>query len=253
MNFKTALKTAALATALAFATASHAETQDAYSHEFNDGGLIVDQAGKVLNQNSLFADPAQGIAVYDMTNLGNAAQSFLAFCIAPTVDLVGGANYFATYNVSLTDKFGLTRGNNIKALYETSFSLLDTTESKLAFQLALWDLEVDDGKIDLTTGHQYFTIQADPSDPIELASDPIYLAQRMLSSAEVYLINGGTLNTYSYTTFNTLDGAPLSQELMGASIAAVPEADTWAMLVAGLGLVGFVGRRRAKQSEKFAA
>lgn len=30
----------------------------------------------------------------------------------------------------------------------------------------------------------------------------------------------------------------------GGSVAAVPEADTWAMLLAGLGLVGFAARRR---------
>jgi hypothetical protein len=30
------------------------------------------------------------------------------------------------------------------------------------------------------------------------------------------------------------------------TIAAVPEADTWAMLLAGLGLVGFATRRRTR-------
>jgi MYXO-CTERM domain-containing protein len=30
------------------------------------------------------------------------------------------------------------------------------------------------------------------------------------------------------------------------SVTAVPEADTWAMLLAGLGLVGFIGRRRSR-------
>ncbi len=28
------------------------------------------------------------------------------------------------------------------------------------------------------------------------------------------------------------------------SVVAVPEAETWAMMLAGLGLVGFMGRRR---------
>jgi hypothetical protein len=30
------------------------------------------------------------------------------------------------------------------------------------------------------------------------------------------------------------------------SVTAVPEADSWAMLLAGLGLIGFIGRRRSK-------
>jgi hypothetical protein len=34
--------------------------------------------------------------------------------------------------------------------------------------------------------------------------------------------------------------------------APVPEASTWAMLAIGLGLIGFVGRRKSGASEKFA-
>jgi len=242
MNIKTVMKTVAIATALAFSMNAYAvdQTPDAYSHSYNAGGLASGGEGSV----ALTGAPVQGVGVYDMTNLSNAAQSFLAFCIAPMTDLVGEANYFATYNVSLTDRFGTARGNSIMALFETSYRSLSSEESKIAFQMALWDLEVDDGHLD--SGAQLYTPTDDPSEAVNLAYG-------MLSAASAHLDAHGSLSTFTYTTFNTLEGAPLSQELMGASIAAVPEADTWAMLATGLGLIGFVGRRRSKKSEKFAA
>jgi hypothetical protein len=43
--------------------------------------------------------------------------------------------------------------------------------------------------------------------------------------------------------FTDLDFAAMQD--IGWQVAAVPEADTWAMLLAGLGLVGFASRRRA--------
>ncbi|MYM66999.1 PEP-CTERM sorting domain-containing protein [Pseudoduganella sp. FT55W] len=39
---------------------------------------------------------------------------------------------------------------------------------------------------------------------------------------------------------------PADEELLPPQVSAVPEADTWAMLLAGLGLVGWAARRRAK-------
>jgi hypothetical protein len=42
--------------------------------------------------------------------------------------------------------------------------------------------------------------------------------------------------------FTDLDFAAMQD--IGWQVTAVPEADTWAMLLAGLGLVGFATRRR---------
>lgn len=242
MNFKTALKTAALATALAFSTAGQAADPvlDAYDHAYNGGGMA-----NVRDGDQAFSGiGVQGVAAYDMTNLANASQSFLAFCIAPNIGLVDDAHYFANYNANLTSRYGLQTGNTIKALFETAYGSLSSDDSKVAFQLALWELVADEGHLD--AGTQIFHLTDD-------ADDSVKLAYGMLSNANTYLAEGGKLTTYSYTTFNVGNGAPASQELLGASIAAVPEADTWAMLTAGLGLIGFMGRRRSNKSEKFAA
>ena len=51
--------------------------------------------------------------------------------------------------------------------------------------------------------------------------------------------------------FNAPGESGPGQMLM--SVTAVPEADTWAMLAAGLGLIGFMGRRQSRRSETFSA
>jgi hypothetical protein len=66
------------------------------------------------------------------------------------------------------------------------------------------------------------------------------------------LFNGATGGTFSIAFTNNGGNHPalshmilFAREAGGGSITAVPEADTWAMLLAGLGLVGFAVRRRA--------
>jgi hypothetical protein len=112
----------------------------------------------------------------------------------------------------------------------------------VSFQLALWELKADDGNLYATGGQQYFTNGADAR---------VGDAQAMLSSASQHSV---LTNMYSYTTFSGIGANGLAaQELMGVSMAApVPEASTWAMLAIGLGLIGFVGRRKSGASEKFA-
>jgi hypothetical protein len=48
----------------------------------------------------------------------------------------------------------------------------------------------------------------------------------------------------SFLAVGTPDGLPPFSLLDGVSVAAVPEASTWAMLIAGFGLVGAAARRR---------
>lgn len=60
---------------------------------------------------------------------------------------------------------------------------------------------------------------------------------------------GGTCMTGTsiagYGTVGTMSGYPLSQTI--TAVAAVPEPETWGMLLAGLGLIGFAARTRRKR------
>ncbi|MEO5932529.1 MAG: PEP-CTERM sorting domain-containing protein [Duganella sp.] len=195
----------------------------------NAGGLVVNFDGQNFN-----GTPFVGIPVLELTNTVNPQDSFLAFCVQPNVDLQQYTVYTASH---------ATVNNSVKALYETSYaSAIKDPGTQKAFQLALWELVADDGDIYAQTGAQYFTSGGDES------ADAAFHMLEM--AAEHTVLN----NMYSYTSFTgTGANGQASQGLLGVSMAAaVPETSTWAMLGMGLGLIGFMGRRKSGQDDKFA-
>jgi hypothetical protein len=61
----------------------------------------------------------------------------------------------------------------------------------------------------------------------------------VLSAPGTYTVTGSLLQSVS------LAGAPLNATLGAVMLAPVPEPSTWALLLAGLGVIGFAARRRA--------
>lgn len=237
MKIKHALNTAALALTLAFAGTAHATQQgDLYTttKSYSTNELLVDLDGNSIKSPAPFA--VIGVATYEMVNNADARQTFLAYCFQPEIDKTA-STYTATYwaGTSLVS-------DKVRALYETSYaSTIGNVERQFSFQLALWELKADDGSLAKTdTGLQYFSVTSTGA----FTDARVTLADEMLTKAADHKTLDGT---YLYTVFTAKD----SQTLIGA--APVPEADSWAMLAAGLGLVGFVGRRKSKKSEKFAA
>jgi hypothetical protein len=224
-----AIKAAVLAASLAFSGAASAGQTYSSQAIVGAGGLVLNFDGQNFN-----GTPVVGIPVIELTNTVNAQDSFLAFCIQPTVDLQQNTVYTGA-TATLT--------NSVKALYETSYSsAIKDAEGQKAFQLALWELVADDGNIYANTGAQYFTSGADSS------ADAAF---QMLNLASKHTVLS---NMYTYTSFTgTGSNGLASQQLLGVAMAApVPEASTWAMLGLGLGLIGFMGRRKSGQDQKFA-
>lgn len=227
---KTIFTKAAIAAALTFAFAAGAS---AASYNYQDSG----QGGSAIVEfdTSTFFKPLPGqpgdwvgvgTEVYNMTSAG--LPSYLAFCIQPTVNVASGASY---------QSGAFSPIDSVRKLYESSYATAFlSTENTVGFQLALWELQNDNGS-GFGAGTQKFTLGVDPA---------VDAAQTMLLNASSFDLATSTVH-YNYVTF-TAQG---SQQLLGVS--AVPEADTWAMLAAGLGMIGFMGRRKSRQSEKFAA
>jgi hypothetical protein len=254
MTFKFALKTAAIATALAFATASHAA--DTYKNVISnpDAELYVAFGGSLITPAG--SQQSTGVPVFSMegTDGSGTQPAYLAFCIQPDVALLGHTTYTRNTAFDFSAKFG-AKANLVQALYETSYvslyngvagSALSTTQLREAFQLALWDASYDNA--DLFSGTQYFVAGAPFADDARVAA-----AQSMLLAAQAN--ENHLTNKYSFISFTGTakvgDATVASQELM--SISAVPESETWAMLATGLGLIGFMGRRRSNKKEQFAA
>ncbi|MYN47556.1 hypothetical protein GTP23_21140 [Pseudoduganella sp. FT93W] len=178
-----------------------------------------------------------GVSIYEIAGTGNSTQKYFAYCIQPEIDFQTAAKYTVNSNFVAKD--------SVRKLFETAYSgSLNNSTQEQAFQLALWELQNDDAN--LRQGAMKFAA-TDKADPKSV--DPIVnLAEQMLITAAGHTL----INKYNYVSFTGVVNGKASQELLGVSeVTAVPEADTWAMLAVGLGLVGLVGRRKQK-NEKFA-
>ncbi len=237
MKIKYALNTIAVAAALTFGAAAHAAPTPAtnlYNTGVNYMDGFIDMGGMSINDTPQpFA--MVNVTVWDMTNTLNSSQSFLAYCIQP--DVAKTAGVYQSFKADTTNV-----SNKVRALYESSYkSTLGNADRQVAFQLALWELAADDGKLYATSGNQYFSQTGPFVDARVGIADSMLLKASQLTTLA---------NTYQYTLFKSADGSQ-SQQLL--SVTQVPEAETWAMLSVGLGLVGFMGRRKSKKSEPFAA
>jgi hypothetical protein len=70
-------------------------------------------------------------------------------------------------------------------------------------------------------------------------TDASYSRGSWVLGAGTYTLTGALLQSVSF------GGAPLNATVGGVILAAVPEPSSWALLIAGLSVVGFVARRRA--------
>ena len=199
----------ALASSSAMAAASKLTVEDFYGMP-----LFTADGGAFGSGNAI--TPSVWQVSYD-------SNSFLAFCLDPHVALNSGSNSYSSGVFAATD--------SIKRLYEGFYSSSVANASSnatgaAAFQLALWELNNDNSN--LLTGELRFK---------NLSNAVVSQASTMLGVATG---NGSIQNLYSYTSLTSVN--PASQTLL--SVSPVPEAQTWAMLMAGLGLLGFMARRR---------
>jgi|APCry1669189241_1035207.scaffolds.fasta_scaffold03690_4 PEP-CTERM motif len=156
---------------------------------------------------------------------GGSGSSFAAFCIDP----------FQYSNASVSDysvssglgSLGSTHASWVSNLYSQNYaSSIGNATGAAAFQLALWDLAKDDGV--LTTGKVQVTASTE--------SAVVKLADSMITGAKT----GPGTSPYSFSIYIS----PTAQDYVVASVTPVPEPENYAMLLAGLGLMGAVVRRR---------
>jgi len=157
--------------------------------------------------------------------------SFLAYCIDP---FQWSSSSPLVYSVAALSTLGTGREADVSKLYSQSYaSTSGNGVNSAAFQLALWELAKDDGA--LTTGRVHITGSTSSTDSsvVTAANNMIYNAQHGNSGPTQYSFN-------LYTNGNNQDYLVAS---MG-SVTPVPEPETYAMLLAGLGLIGFTASRR---------
>jgi hypothetical protein len=166
-----------------------------------------------------------------MQNLSAPSGSFLAWCL----DVQGWLNSPATYSLLTgTDFYTGTAGAvKIDALERLATAVLPSVNTKGAsgaFQLAVWEIVNETaGPYSLASGN--FTVAS--------ASDGAYaLAGEWLTN-----LNNGTFSADTMTLSVWKDAEGRTQDL-AVFTAPVPEPEIYAMMGIGLGLLGWVGRRK---------
>lgn len=234
------LKLGLLATAFAGAFAAQTAVADTLKYLGPAHGGYVSTSG--------LTDPVPGAPTpittspgaggFVMSNLTHPGPSFVAWC----VDIYGWLNTSSggtQYNLMSGNAFypGMVGAVRVAALETLASGVLagvDTKAESGAFQLAVWEIvnETNLGVgFSLDTGTLRLTSASDGAKAL----------------ANTWLTN---LNNGVYTDSMTLniwkDVNNNTQDL--AVFAPVPEPETYAMMLAGLGLMGFVARRRKSRA-----
>lgn len=161
------------------------------------------------------------------TNL-DTAQSFVAYCIEPN-QRNGRAGMKLTYNV---ESFTGVQARHLQGLFSTAYGGLNSYNDKAAFQLALWELVRETGStMNVTDGS--FSVASSDAASVQVST----MANSFLAQALAY----SGPSHYSLTKLTNVQ----AQDLITATpIAAVPEPETYALFLGGLGVIGLLARRR---------
>lgn len=171
-------------------------------------------------------------------NISVNGSSFLAYCVDPYQYASGTPATYNVYSSFAATPFAGQRATDITTLYSQSYaSTSGNALNSAAFQLALWELANDDGN--LFAGGDPLTNRVQ----VTATTDSAVGAAGLTSLANSMILNAKTGVTgptqYAFTVY----AHPTQQDFL-VSVTAVPEPETYALLLSGLGLIGVIARRR---------
>lgn len=177
------------------------------------------------------------VAAGALNYVDTAAGSFLAYCIEPAQPNAPTAFGAQTYVV---DSFTGTQATLLQSLFSSSYGALQTANDKAAFQLAVWEITRETAStLDVTlNAGSFFVRPANSSAAAQSTATTVgTLANSFLSAAQSY--TGASLYTLTRLT-----NATYQDLVVAVPATAVPEPQTYALLLGGLGIVGLMARRR---------
>jgi hypothetical protein len=175
-----------------------------------------------------------GFKTYDLTTDSGRKNSFQSWC----VDIFHSFSFaISTVDVlkSAASVFGTTKANDLGRLYGVAGSTIASPSTSAtnssAFQMAVWEI------VNETTGNLY-----------NIGTGAFKVSGTGSSVAQGWL---NTLNTssgpsgYTVNIWSVTNQAPSGWGAQDVAVfAPIPEPEMYLMMMAGLGLMGFVARRR---------
>ncbi len=159
-----------------------------------------------------------------------SSTSFVAWC----AELTQSFNFGVSYEYTLTGGigyFGAQRANDLSRLFTAAAAnhfVFDSVGSA-AFQAGIWEIIYEqDASYSFLNG----TLKEAPEDGTNLA------ALAAFNTVNGFLTNLGQFSANYHIDVLT---NPAQQDFL---VASIPEPETWALLVGGLGVIGLVRRRR---------
>lgn len=201
-----------------------------------DGPMFAPYYGTyTINDDPLAPNVSRTVPVgaFQMTNISATPHnSFMAWC----VDIYGTIQSSTNYTLRTAEQFygaGSRTVTDLERLASYAFANRNVASNvaSAAFQLAVWEI-VNETASGYSLSGNIFTVTSSNSTVTELAS------------SWLTVVNAGTYATAQNLGVRQKSAGSSTQNL--AVFAPIPEPETYVMLVAGLGLMAFVARRRRK-------
>lgn len=197
--------------------------------------LGFDKLGPAISLSTSQTDDYETGPLYFKDTLG---KSFLAYCIEPGQDYATGANGLQSYSVG---SFSGVQAQALQGLFSRHYATLGDATQQAAFQMAVWEITNE-------TAAKTFSVSRGPGQGV-FYFDGLSQGDQSQNNAFTSLVNGYLNDAVAYQgparyQLTRLSSAEF-QDLV--TVTAVPEPGTYAMLLAGLGVVGFVARRRQQR------
>lgn len=163
------------------------------------------------------------------------ANSFLGYCVDPEQWASGSFHQYESMPLSVHLDPASTRYDKVTRLFGNAYADSLTSATKSAgFQLALWEVMNDDGV--LTSGNVRITGRT--SDAVAAAASSLLGALGSWSQGTSY-----DLTFYASDAFQDYISATPST-VIPAAVAPVPEPEGYALMLAGIAMLGLIVRRR---------
>lgn len=185
---------------------------------------------------------AQGIAV-------QASAAVIDFeSLASANDVAVGASYtekgFRFDDITTASNFGFAAWGSANMFFSGSTAMMNDNDGGLTRLSQVNGSAFNLDSIDLTVAYPGLT-----GDGVVVVTFTGEHADHTTVS-QTFAVNDGAPQTFKFTGFNNLTSVTWSNDAMyhqfdNVNVAAVPEPETYAMFLAGLGLLGMARRSRA--------